>query len=101
MAMLKRRVRGLERSVERRVGRSVEGRWRRMERWRRFVAVHRINHRKGSADGRTMLLERQMRRRKLLSILLLLLLLLLLEHIRWVLLRSRSATAPVRVVEPL
>jgi hypothetical protein len=32
MAMLKRRVRGLERSVERRVGRSVEGRWRRMER---------------------------------------------------------------------
>jgi hypothetical protein len=47
-----------------------------------------------------MLLERQMRRRKLLSILLLLLLLLL-EHIRWVLLRSRSATAPVRVVEPL
>jgi hypothetical protein len=45
-----------------------------------------------------MLLERQMRRRKLLSILLLL---LLLEHIRWVLLRSRSATAPVRVVEPL
>jgi hypothetical protein len=46
-----------------------------------------------------MLLERQMRRRKLLSILLLLL--LLLEHIRWVLLRSRSATAPVRVVEPL